>query len=155
MDERVHNWWRRAVRGLRPETHLHLNVRGGRGARDGTREAGGKRSLWGPGCQGKKEFPRRGATTFQHATNCHLFSIVHGPGNLPRISHASSHSADLLTWGGRGPDLSGANTPPLLQLLGVLAADTQGRTPSPGVQKPSIHAAILDTLKGPSALQSS
>ena len=44
---------------------------------------------------------------------------------------------------------------PSPKLLGVLAADTKGCTPSPGVQKPSIHAAILDTLKGPSALQSS
>lgn len=102
----------------------------------------------------RKCFQGEGLPTLQNTTSHHLFSIVRGPGHLPTTSHASSHSADLLTWGGCGPDLSGANTP-TPQLLGVLAADTQGRTSSPGMQKPSLHAAILDTLKGPSALQSS
>ena len=45
MDERVHNWWRRAVRGLRQDTHLHVNVRGGGGASNGARESGGRWSL--------------------------------------------------------------------------------------------------------------
>ena len=35
MDERVHNWRRKAVQGLRPEAHLHLRVGGCGGANDG------------------------------------------------------------------------------------------------------------------------
>ena len=60
----------------------------------------------------ERMFPRRGATTFQNATNHHLFSIVHGPGNSPTISHASSHSAISSPGVGAAQTFPGPTPPP-------------------------------------------